>query len=680
MASASELIESAFARLSERDGFVDRPDQRQLSLLISDCLEGGVSGAFEAPTGLGKSLAALIPAIAWALAEKKKVVIATYTNILAEQYWRKDLPLAMSLFDEKPRTSFLIGRQRYACLAALDELGEDLRDAMIAHGELGTEPEFREIFRGKGREIGATWSLVVTPPVCAGKLCPHFMPCFYYSARRKSDQAQVIITNHNVVLQDAQSKAQATNGLLPAYDLLILDEAHDFPSAAMNALEFELSESKLNITEALAAKAERNLENIAVAMRQREALRQLGDHLRKGLQRIRVNLTGFQQGLAGNGILGVSPQELEKNPRVEPRMLPQRRETAEAIAEDTAEVIEAYVAGVERLLIQFENGQIELGTRETDTLETARMYGQHLLGFATGCRHLFVPEASAVTHVMTGTQGATLRMDTIDLATPLKELIWEKGPVVCMSATLAVDERMDFFSRVTGAEPQFQEVLPSPFDFVHQAALYVPATGAIPDPTEARKNGEEESYFAAMAAELTTIIELMRGRTLALFHSRREMEEVFRRMPNWPELPILIQRGSGSTGVGDRFKRETRASLFALRSFWTGFDAPGETCSCVAVVRTPFEVPVDPAAVARHAWLETQGINPFAGWSLPNAKMMIRQGVGRLIRRAEDRGLICLLDPRLRTKSYGEEILENLPPGMREFSDVTDAIGWLGIE
>jgi len=187
-------------------------------------------------------------------------------------------------------------------------------------------------------------------------------------------------------------------------------------------------------------------------------------------------------------------------------------------------------------------------------------------------------------------------------------------------------------------------------------------------------------YFGAVAAELSKIIEAVGGRTLALFHSRREMEAVHERIALSPDLPIYMQRGGSAGWVGERFKKETNASLFALRSFWTGFDAPGETLSCVALVRVPFEVPIDPPQVARMAWLQTQGLDPFATYSLPNAKMLIRQGAGRLIRRSSDRGVIALLDPRVRTKNYGEQILENMPQGMRVYGDIEEAVASVGLE
>jgi ATP-dependent DNA helicase DinG len=157
------------------------------------------------------------------------------------------------------------------------------------------------------------------------------------------------------------------------------------------------------------------------------------------------------------------------------------------------------------------------------------------------------------------------------------------------------------------------------------------------------------------------------------------MEAVRAHLDLGPDLPILMQTTSGVGAIGERFRELVGASLFALRSFWTGFDAPGETLSCVVLVRVPFEVPVDPPAVVRIAWLQSQGLDAFWYHTLPQAKMLMRQGAGRLIRREEDRGVIAILDPRLRSKRYGEAILANLPPEMRTFDDFLDAMAHVGL-
>lgn len=187
MVEARDLISSAFEKLSEKEGFVPRADQQHLAYLVSDCIDEKSTGVFEAPTGLGKSLAALVPALAHAIANEKRIVIATYTNVLAEQYWLHELPLARSLFESSARTEFLIGRQRYACLASINETHPRLRSEFVAKAELGIETEFRRIVKKTPRELTKVWDDISAPVVCPSRLCPFFDDCVYYRARRSAE-------------------------------------------------------------------------------------------------------------------------------------------------------------------------------------------------------------------------------------------------------------------------------------------------------------------------------------------------------------------------------------------------------------------------------------------------------------------------------------------------------------
>jgi ATP-dependent DNA helicase DinG len=684
----AELIDAAFENLSLRPGFVDRSDQRQLSLLISDCISGEKSGAFEAPTGLGKSLAGLIPAIANAIASGKRTVVATYTNVLAEQYWRKDLPLALSLFDSalKPKCQFLIGRQRYACLAAMDELSRSEMSAFKSSSELGIEAELRVNGRKFGKELTELWQKMAAPPVCPGRLCSHYGNCYYYNARRGAEKANVVITNHSVVIQDALLK-KASDGemsMLGDYDCLIIDEAHDFAQAAMNSLEFELSESKLGLMAAIALRLQSAIQPLSLEAARPVEWNTLCDGYREAI-------TGFQKRMGqtsaslGNGILRATPHELFEHPQIKMRSTPGTGDLAQELANETSHLTLDFVRNVDESIAEWQHEGDISKSQMDDAMDAIRNYSMYLKEFAVGCHLLFAEDEGddfgvGVTYVSGGQNRATLvRRDVIGLSDPLRDLIWRQVPTVSLSATLAVDGNFDFYKRMTGAEPDFEDILPTPFDFATQASLYLPKPNAIPDPTAARKNGTEEEYFNAVALELSEIIAAAKGRTLALFHSKREMEAVHQRVVAAPDHPIYMQWGSSAGWVGERFKKEIHSSLFAVRSFWTGFDAPGETLSCVVLVRVPFEVPVDPPAVARMAWLQTQGMEPFAAYSLPNAKMLIRQGAGRLVRTAEDVGVIALLDPRVRTKNYGDEILKNLPTGMRTFDSIEEALGSVGL-
>ncbi|HRK21861.1 MAG TPA: ATP-dependent DNA helicase, partial [Fimbriimonadaceae bacterium] len=573
-----------------------------------------------------------------------------------------------------------------ACMLALHEKLPSVARRM-REAERGTEPEFRQYSGLQLREARQKWPEIATPPVCGARLCPRFNECFYYTARRAAEKAHIVITNHAMVLQDALLKS-ASDGdiaILGEIDALILDEAHDFPQAAAGALEFELSPHSLGtmaglsvkLEQALMSEADRNGDTLSW-VHACETLRLKLDEGVKSLEKLGAEIRG-------NGILAATPDDVWKSPGIQAGAMAAKIPQVEEISGRVAHAVSGYGHQVRRLIRTWETPEApeDIEVEESaagPAADTARNYLLYLSGYAHETGHLLNPDGISVTYARPALEGAIVRRDTVDFVDPLRHLIWDQVPYVGLSATLALDGTFDHFKRVTGAEPQFEEILPSPFDFASQAALYLPRVGAIPDPSEARKVGTESDYFDAIARELREIIELVGGRTLALFHSRREMEEVYGRMTPNPELPIYIQSRSGAASVGEKFRNEVHSSLFALRSFWTGFDAPGETLSCVAVVRVPFEVPVDPAQIARNAYLASKGLHGFMAHSLPNAKMMIRQGVGRLIRRAEDKGVIAILDPRLRTKRYGEDILANLPPGMRTFDDAADAVGWVGLE
>jgi ATP-dependent DNA helicase DinG len=683
MSTSSDLVDRAFERLASRNGFTERPDQRQLALLLCDLMESGSRGAFEAPTGLGKSLAALIPAIAYSMATQRRVVIATYTNVLAEQYWRTDLPLALSLFEDEPtslpKTAMLMGRSRYACLVAADEHAPDLVDRLRACAKLGIESEVRQIIPRPQSQITQLWSKISSPPVCPARLCPAYDSCYYYRARRDAENAGVVITNHSVIVQDAlmARSSDDNEGLLGSYDFLILDEAHDFPQAAVNGLEFELSAQRLASLVSVAGRMESTLLPLAQKFGEGADWARCFTSFKDAIEKSERALVGYGLTLGRQGIITASPSEVLDHPHVKNYLTGNNNEEAKTIAVDVCEACDGFVSHAERRIQAWKDMDPE---RTRPVAESVRNYGTYLRDYGFGCHSLFSPDGVSVSFV--GRQGndTWLRQDVIDLAEPLTELIWDRTPYACLSATLAVDGQFDFFRRVTGAAPSFEEVLPSPFDHGTQSALYIPRTGLIPDPTEARRNGDEPGYYRRLAQELERIVTAMDGRTLALFHSRKEMEGVVGFMNLPAELPLLVQSKFGAATVGERFKANPRASLFALRSFWTGFDAPGDTLSCVVLVRIPFETPVDPPQVARLAYLQTQSRDAFREHTLPNAKMMMRQGAGRLIRRADDRGVIAILDPRVRTKLYGEEFLANFPETVRTFDDLYDAMAHVGIE
>ncbi|MCX7992947.1 MAG: hypothetical protein N2651_04675 [Fimbriimonadales bacterium] len=263
------------------------------------------------------------------------------------------------------------------------------------------------------------------------------------------------------------------------------------------------------------------------------------------------------------------------------------------------------------------------------------------------------------------------------LADWLREHLWKRQPALLMSATLTVDGRFDFFEQQLGLETPNQLSLPPVFDYAHQCALYVPPVGAVPLPPQSAEAHGASLYYQRLAEEITALIQLTQGRALVLFASFHEMQQVRQRIPPLSGIRILMQGESALADLSKQFREDVHSVLFGVRSFWTGFDAPGETLMNLILTRIPFEVPTTPLQRARQAWFEVQGVNSFTAWSLPMAKQQMRQGFGRLIRRSTDRGIVALLDPRLRVKSYGPEILNNLPPGIPIFDSLEALQLWL---
>jgi len=693
------VIEAAFGQLALVNGFVRREEQVQLALLLSDCIADGQAAAFEAPTGLGKSLAALVPALAHAYGGNKRVVISTYTNVLAEQYWWQDLPLASSLFEqEPPRCQLLMGRSRYACKAKMLEwesastkspsastFGRTLSlSAFRLKSEQGIESEYLRINPRTSRKDRNTpsWQALSVPQVCTSRLCPHFKDCYYYGARRRAEDSSIIITNHSVVLQDALMKHinEDETGLLGCYDYLIVDEAHELRNAADATFEFELNASRLSMLESFSLGLEATVRRLILDPKDATQWEDRNSRFRRELSAIAVELKNLTLIESEPGILAVAPERMADHPRIKQGRIKDKARYA-SIAGDVSELCQEYLQFVQNFVRQYADHSEEMSRNYKEVQEITKNYGSHFHEVSLGAKRLLdPPEVSVSSWRVQGEEGS-LRHDFVQPSALLQKLLWEKVPAAAISATLAIDSSFSYYCQSVGLKTTYEEVLPSPIAFAEMASLYLPKANAIPDPAEARKSNDEECYFHAVAIELAQIIRAVGGRTLALFHSRREMEAVANLVtPMIPDWRILVQKSSAAAALGEEFKRDESAILFGLKSFWNGFDVPGPTLSCVVIVRIPFDVPTDPLEIARAVWIQLEGEDPFQSQTLPKAKLAIKQGFGRLLRTTTDRGVVAILDPRISTKRYGEEILENLPRGLKRTHSMEEALSWAGVQ
>jgi len=703
-----EVIKQAFEKLKSRPGYVDRPDQLQLALILSDVIESGSTALIEAPTGLGKSLACLIPALAHAELGKR-IVISTYTNVLAEQYWKKDLPLARSLIEDShpAAQSFLVGRQRYTCLQALRQHKPEIIATLKKIADTGIESDFREACTRHGiaqKEATDLWKKVSVPPTCPAQQCPDFQDCFYYQARRKTTSTNLTITNHSVVMRNAlmqglhrveiQGFEEADSGeddpeheydfedqaevpqLLGKIDFLILDEAHDFPSAASSGLEYRLGPAQIEGLISTANRIEKSLASVAKEIGSEQLLLASCDAFRQALVNANLDLQKLDSIASSGWILETNPLEWADHSAIRERMNSGRVGEAKEVVNQIFRACSIFDIYLGKFLKEWQTNQLNLSVSTDKLTNEVRNYRRFIRDESVASLAVSKVAAGCVSYLgksrdRDGKPFVYLQRDVVDLKLSLTSLIWEATPWACLSATLCVDQSFEFYTRITGAPAStHSEIMPSPFDFARQASLYIPPPGVIPDSGEARKLNTEANYYDALSSEIAKLIYAVGGKTLVLFHSRKEMEAVYQRMNLPNELPLFIQDRFSGSNVGDHFRTQINSSLFAVRSYWTGFDAPGETLSCLILVRIPFEIPTEPPQLARAAMLQAEGLNPFMDQSLPAAKMMLRQGAGRLIRSASDTGIIALMDSRVHTKRYGPEIIANMPVGIPVFDSL----------
>jgi ATP-dependent DNA helicase DinG len=599
-------------------GYEERPAQRRLSEAVADVLDHGGLLLAEAGTGTGKTLAYLLPAVE----SERRVVISTGTKNLQEQLVQKDLPILAKALGRELRVAVMKGRANYLCLLRFASFGkagsfrrlEELPiyrsvEAWSTTTETGDRSEVADMPDAVEfwREVSAA------SENCIGQSCSLFDACFVTRMRQRALEADVVVVNHHLLCADLAVKDGSYGSVIPAYDTLILDEAHLIEDVATQYFGVQVSSHKV---EELVRDVERELKAASLDARE---LRAEADGLRVRSERFFTRLARARPG------------------RLAPNWM------TEAMAEESLGLLQR-LEGVRTALMAVPDRPEALTGLAGRTL--ALTSDVAFLMRAETDDHVYFAETRG--------RGVFLRAMPIDVSGRLKELLFDEvRAAVLTSATLAVDGGFAYVKDRLGIEPSDELLLASPFRYEEQALLYVPH--GMPEPLA-------PEFVDRAADEVVRLVELSRGRAFVLFTSYANMNAVAERIAGRVAYPILIQGEAPKAQLLDTFRETPHAVLLATASFWQGVDVAGEQLSCVIVDKLPFASPGDPVVAARIERLRNRGQNAFGEYQVPVAVLMLKQGLGRLIRTASDHGILAVLDSRLVRKAYGKRFLESLPP------------------
>ena len=635
-----------------KKGLAFRREQMEMAESVEEAIGAGRPLMVEAGTGVGKSLAYLLPAALAAIDRSLHVLVSTHTKALQEQLVRKDLPfLSGALLEKSLALSFALfmGSENYLCLRRFSQARRDA-DALFtsdsAYEALGRLKTFVDEKPAKNGQSGLRMDLPDVPDEvwrnvlresdnCMSSKSPFYRPCYHRAASDRMKEADILVVNHALFFSNLASGGR----ILPAYDVVILDEAHSIEEVAASHLGLSFSNFSIfwQLDRIHHQETERGL--IArfasigdvwkkAAAAQVKHIRKLSQHFFQNLQdalkqkdsgAIRIRKADITPNLLSQPLDDLADHLREGRDRLE---APEDKQEMKAAADR----LSGTAAEIDRFLTQEDRAMVYW-------LETERRArGMHV----------------------------QLRASPVDLSRSLRTTLFgeDAPPAILTSATLTVGNEFEFLSDRIGAAGVNGVTLGSPFNYERQCLLYMPES--MPDPAE------DAPYFEAVRDQTRQLIELSGGGAFVLCTSYDWLNRLFRDLSErLPDCKFFRQGGPRSYGMLDEFRQSERAVLIGTDTFWQGVDVAGAALRLVIVTRLPFALPTHPLEEARMDFLRSQGFDPFTHHTLPSAVLMLRQGFGRLIRRQDDRGVVAILDPRIRTRQYGQTFLKSLPPAKR---------------
>ena len=675
--------------------FEPRVAQVEMASAVAKVFEHGGVLLAEAGTGTGKTLAYLVPAILG----RERVLVSTGTKNLQEQIFFKDVPLLRDAVGVAFTATYMKGRANYLCLHKLDQLADDAQTGMFSENvflpiirrwstetETGDRAELTDL-----PEDLPFWSdVAATAETCLGKECPRHDECFVTRMRQRAAASDVVIVNHHLLCADAAARQNAYGEVIPACNRAVVDEAHQLEDVATQYFGYSVSNYRF---EELARDIERSL--FVIARENRKAK----EDVTKAVERLREYARAFFSDVAFAHRGGTGTQERLRPERGWGAASTRVRATAQSLAhaQDSASDLTRALDLIEAtlmLLIGVRPKADAIGTRpdaradhhddeeqrQEDVAALARRARElrdelRLLLRADDAEYVYfvefrgralrpfeslgvVPGNVEGRHAqgdpIPSRGGIFLRASPIDVSAIMSKLLFDRmRATVLTSATLSVDGTFEYIRSRLGIRQADEIRLPSEFDYGRQAILYLPPK--MPDP-------RSDAFATAAGREVIEILKRTRGRAFVLFTSYATMREVQAIAEMALDYPILAQGSLPRSQLLAQFRETPHAVLFATSSFWQGVDVIGEALSCVIVDKLPFASPSDPITAARIESIRARGGDAFADYQVPLAVLALQQGLGRLIRHRRDRGVLAVLDPRIRTKGYGRRFIASLPP------------------
>jgi ATP-dependent DNA helicase DinG len=639
--TSDEPLDRIFGPAGLFDGHFDRyehrPGQIRMAEAVSRTFRDKKHLIVEAGTGTGKTLAYLVPAIEQALRTGKRIVISTGTKNLQEQLMEKDIPFLQGALPKRFTAAYMKGRANYACLYrlfrsadqpildGLDEIDHfrDVRE-WVRTTQAGDRAELTHL-----PENLPFWTRInAKSDTCIGQKCPDFEPCFITRMRGRAEDANLVIVNHHLFFADLSVRGNQFGKVIPDYAGVIFDEAHLIEDIAADYFGFQVSNFQLD-----------ELVHDASALPITDAI------TNAAILKTCARVTGFaeqfwQRFRHGRDAEGRSP--------LEPGAFVVRRSDGDEQPTPLGESYQALDGALKRLETEVDVYSAKMPEAES----VVRRIRQSIFDLSFIVKQA---DRNFVYWIERRGRGLFLQASPVDVSSLLNDKLFDKVDTCVMtSATLSANGSFNFIRDRLGIPAAKTETLiaPTSFDYENQAILYLPK--GMPDP--------RAPEFTRMAAqEIIKILEVTNGHAFVLCTSNQSMAALYELVSVRTSFPCLLQGTMSKAGLLEKFRETRNAVLFATSSFWQGVDVQGEQLSCVIIDKLPFAVPTDPLVAARSRFIDDNGGRSFFDFSVPQAVISLKQGIGRLIRSRTDHGVIAILDPRLRTKGYARDFLNSLP-------------------